>query len=114
MAERTEIGGQPRIFHRFGGVVGTEVSFGDIGFAVAFVDQDLIPGLIPGGAGSGHPVVPGIIFLVHRVDIDDDSTVVEQVVLDDLPDGKLGDPGIHGVLRRLPTLAWKKVSHLSK
>jgi len=65
-------------------VIWFEVSFGYIGLILGPVWQYVIPRTVFGWPRTGHGIVPGIASPKVRIDIDDYTSVIEQVVLHDV------------------------------
>ena len=69
--------------------VGLKVLFGNIGGVVRLVDQDVIPGFIPGRPRFCHLLVPLVGAGKLGIEVKDEPTIVEQFVGNLLPDIKM-------------------------
>jgi len=65
--------------------VGLQILLGNIGFVPGVVDQDLVPGYVFRWSGNGNFVIPCLRSQIDGVNIDDDTSIIEQLVADKLP-----------------------------
>ena len=65
-------------------VIWSEILLGYIRLMLGSVWQYVIPGTVLGWPRTGHGFVPRIASLKVRIDIDDYTSIVEQVVLHDV------------------------------
>ena len=66
-----------------------QVSFRNVSRMLRLINQDMIPGLVLGGAASSHLLIPFLRALKGWIDIGDDPAIVEEPVMDELTNGKL-------------------------
>ena len=67
-------------------VIWSEISFGYVRLMLGSVWQYVIPRTVLGWPRTGHGIVPRIASPKVRIDIDDYTSVIEQVVLHDVTD----------------------------
>ena len=65
-----------------------QVSFRNVSRMLRLINQDMIPGLVLGGAASSHLLIPFLRALKVWIDIGDDPAIVEQPVMDELTNGE--------------------------
>jgi hypothetical protein len=75
---------------------GRQILLRDIGRMDRFIHQHVIPGFVPRGAGARDLLVPFIGPLKGRIDIENNPDIVEQPVVNDLPDLEFGFVFRHG------------------
>ncbi len=66
-----------------------KVSFRYVSRMFCLVNQDMVPGLVLRGAALGHLLIPFRSALKGRIDIDNDSSIVKEQMMDKLTNGKL-------------------------
>ena len=66
-----------------------QVSFRNVSCMLCLVNQDMIPGLVLGGAAFGHLLIPFLRALKGCIDIDDGPAIIEEKVMNELTNGKL-------------------------
>lgn len=86
----TEVGDQGVIDRRLKFVGRDEMAFGHIGCMLSTVDEHVIPRQMFRWTRPCNQLVPLVGTLKRRVDIKDHATIVEPLVMDDLPDEELG------------------------
>ena len=82
--EAAEVVGQQRVADGVATRVWPQVTLGDIGQLVGFVDQHVVPGPVLGGPRAGHLLVPFVAQLEVGIDVDDDPPVSKAEVVDHL------------------------------
>jgi len=65
-----------------------QVFFRNVSRMFCLVDQDMVPGLVFGGTALGHLSIPFLRALKSCIDIDDDPAIIEELVMDELTNGK--------------------------
>jgi hypothetical protein len=66
-----------------------QVSFRNVSRMLRLINQDMIPGLVLGGAASSHLLIPFLRALKGWIDIGNDPAIVKEPVMDELTNGKL-------------------------
>ena len=72
-----------------------QIAFGHVGHVFSPVDKHVIPGLVLRGTRPRHDLVPFIGALKRGVDIEDDTSIVIHLVMDELAYEEFGDV-LHG------------------
>ena len=72
------------------GEIRRQVAFGHMGRVHAFMDEDVVPGLVSRRPGPGHGLVPLVAALECGIDIKDDAPIIEELVVHQLTDAKTG------------------------
>ncbi len=75
---------EQRVSDRLAALVGLKVTFGNVGAVFSPVDEHVVPRQVFRRTGSGHQLVPLVGALKCCIDIEDDPSIVELFVMDDL------------------------------